>query len=328
MDRISLRIALAAATLSCSSTAHAAKHYTYTTILVPNSQQTVATAINDAGTVLGFWFDANYTEHCFIFQNGQVTSFDEPDAANGTSPSGINASGEIAGSYFDSGFTEHGFTYVPATGVFTTVPVPGGIDAELGGIDSKGTVFGLTSGANSQAIVFSYRKKFKTLPITGSPIVASVSDKGSLAGTNFDTQPYTAYLYAKGTVTTLPLNAIGGAAALGVNSKNEVVGQMRNASNVESGFLYANGTATSVTLNGVANTALRGINDAGVAVGVGYSQNFSTVDSFTYEKGKFTAISEPNGTATAAEAINNAGQIVGSYTDNTSGPAAFLATPN
>ncbi len=58
-----------------------------------------------------------------------------------------------------------------------------------------------------------------------------------------------------------------------------------------------------------------------MAGNAGYDCQMRKPNGHVYERGKFTAISEPNGTATAAEAINNAGQIVGSYTDNTSGPA-------
>jgi hypothetical protein len=332
MGPTSFRILLAAASLygtAATAATFAAKGYTYTAIVVPGAFITTVSAIGATGTVIGGWYDPNFTEHGYIFQNGTLTSFDEPDAVNGTIPAGINKSGEIVGSYYDTNYGEHGFTYVPATGVFTTVDMPGANYTGLSGIDSKGVSFGVAAGTDNVQIVFSYAKgKFTTLPISGSPAVYGVSDQGGIAGTYFNTSPPTAFVYFDGAVTTLPLDAPGGAYGYAINSKGVAVGDTSNASYAESGFIYANGVATAVNMSGAANTVLTDITDGGTAVGIGYDQNYNVLGSFIYKKGKITAISDPAGTATAAERINNAGQITGTYTDSTYGAIAFLATPN
>jgi hypothetical protein len=332
MRLTTFRILLAAASLygsAATASTFAKKTYTYTPVIIPGSVSNTVSGINDSGAMLGGWYDANFTEHGYVFQSGTLTTFDDPDAVNGTIPAGINASGEIVGIYLDANYGAHGFTYVPSTGVFTSVDMPGANGTELLGIDSKGVAFGVASGVDNAQIVFSYAKgKFTTLPITGSPIVYGVNDKGSIAGANFAGSAPAAFVYVKGVATTLPLNAPGGSIAFAVNSKDVAVGETLSASDAGSGFVFAKGVATTVTVSGAATTALTDINDGGTAVGTGYDQNYTVLQGFVYSKGKQTAISDPAGTGTSALFINNAGQIAGTYTDATYGAIPYLATPN
>ena len=70
--------------------------------------------INDAGAVVGWFYDSNVVAHAFVRSpGGKITHFDVPGAGNGfgqgTYANANNASGEITGYYVDSAGVRHGF---------------------------------------------------------------------------------------------------------------------------------------------------------------------------------------------------------------------------
>jgi len=85
-------------------------------------QGTIATSINTAGIVSGFYQGAGSLFHGFVrAANGPITTFSVPAAAvgggtvSGTSEFAINADGAITGEYTDSSGVLHGFVLRPAT---------------------------------------------------------------------------------------------------------------------------------------------------------------------------------------------------------------------
>jgi len=97
----------------------------WVTIDVPGALSTVAVDINQAGTITGYYSDANYQFHGFLRRsNGAITTFDVPNSVYGTSPTTINDAGEIAGLYYDGNFVGHGFLRSP-NGVIATFDAPG-----------------------------------------------------------------------------------------------------------------------------------------------------------------------------------------------------------
>jgi len=70
----------------------------------PGATETIPSGINSANSTAGYYTDSQYVYHGFIRDtSGNLTSFDEPDAAQGaylgTLPLGINDAGEVAGYY-------------------------------------------------------------------------------------------------------------------------------------------------------------------------------------------------------------------------------------
>ena len=59
-------------------------------------------------------------------RDGAITTFDVPDAVNGTYAGGINSAGTIAGNYFDASFFDHGFLRA-SDGTITEFDVPGAV---------------------------------------------------------------------------------------------------------------------------------------------------------------------------------------------------------
>ena len=95
---------------------------TYTIFDPPQSgaHSSLAEAINDSGTVVGIYRDANLVRHGFLRQpDGTFVSFDDPQAAQlplsdtnlGTDPRDINASGAVVGFYSDVNGVRHGFIW-------------------------------------------------------------------------------------------------------------------------------------------------------------------------------------------------------------------------
>jgi probable HAF family extracellular repeat protein len=82
----------------------------YTTLDVPGAHWTHALGINDAGQVVGWYWDA-IGDHGFLFAQGSYTTLDVPGAIS-TGANGINASGQIVGYYVDAAGT-HGFLATP-----------------------------------------------------------------------------------------------------------------------------------------------------------------------------------------------------------------------
>ena len=86
--------------------------------VVDTWEGTFALDINQAGTITGFWADANWTVHGFLMTaHGRITSFDGPNANTaeglGTWPETINSAGAVTGFYYDSSGMSHGFLGLP-----------------------------------------------------------------------------------------------------------------------------------------------------------------------------------------------------------------------
>src|SRR5882672_4288214 len=98
---------------------------------VPGAAETIPNGINSAGSTAGYYTDAQFVYHGFIRDSaGNLTTFDEPDAAQGASlgtfPLAINDSGEIAGYYtpLSNPSSYQGFVR-DASGNFTSFGVTG-----------------------------------------------------------------------------------------------------------------------------------------------------------------------------------------------------------
>src|SRR5436190_1345612 len=100
---------------------------TYTTLDDPlGPRDTIAQGINDAGQIVGYYFDAGNHQHGFLYSGGIYITLDDPSATNGTFAYGINNAGQIVGSYND-GSGAHGFLLT----ISPNPPPPPGTTADL-----------------------------------------------------------------------------------------------------------------------------------------------------------------------------------------------------
>ncbi len=72
---------------------------TFVTITPPGSTNTLGGYQNNKGAIAGSYVDASRTYHGFVYQAGNYTSFDMPEAAANIAVTGINNAGRVVGRY-------------------------------------------------------------------------------------------------------------------------------------------------------------------------------------------------------------------------------------
>ena len=113
---------------------------TFSTIDVPGSSFTEANGINNAGHIVGRFFDSKGNSHGFLDVNGTFSTIDVPGASF-TGANGINDAGQIIGGFLDSKGNPHqGFINV--NGTFGTIDVPGAQIIVVNGINDAGHIVG------------------------------------------------------------------------------------------------------------------------------------------------------------------------------------------
>src|SRR5919201_54702 len=114
---------------------------------------TNARGINDAGQIVGVYFDASNSEHSFLYSAGTFTTLAEPSGT--TIAFGINDAGQTVGEYEDVTGDAHGFLY--SGGTFTTLDNPSASTGTLAlGINDAGQIVGYyTDVSSAHAFLYS-----------------------------------------------------------------------------------------------------------------------------------------------------------------------------
>lgn len=130
----------------------------FTTLDYPGAVATGASAINDAGAIVGT-YDINLTgPHSFLYQNGVYTNIDFPNA-NFTVATAITNQGVVGGYYTTISGIEYGFEY--QSGTFTTIQANGASETSLNGLSDAGVIVGFWSNGVTEG-------NFKGIPIPGT----------------------------------------------------------------------------------------------------------------------------------------------------------------
>jgi hypothetical protein len=108
----------------------------------PGAVWTEAIDINDAGTIVGLYFDGT-ADHGFKLQSGKFTNIDPPGAA-GSFAETVNNSGQVVGMYsLTSGQLASGVQgYLLTSGSYTTINYPGATQTAAIGLNSSGQMVG------------------------------------------------------------------------------------------------------------------------------------------------------------------------------------------
>jgi len=258
-----------------------------------------------------------------------VTMIDVPNS-RGTQARGINASGTIVGNYVSAESLGHAFLLIDGQFITFDFLEPNGFGGSPYGINNQGTIAGING---AEGFIFSLTQ-VTSINVPGSRVtyVGGINNRGEVAGYYQDAQGVDHdFLWSKDQFTTidppgspLPLASL--------NDKGQVVGTYSDPTTGRPrGFLYDKGVFTTIDAPNSLRTELFGINDAGQIVGA-YQDTSAPQAShgFVLSKGVFTVLPGPgvNSPPGAAEAINQYGQIVGYFTDPTTGIThGFLATP-
>jgi hypothetical protein len=117
----------------------------------PGSTQMYLVGINDAGTLLGTYYDSAGVAHAFTKSGSVLTALDVPGAVN-TYAGGINRWGDVAGTFDEPGSgRERGFVY--RNGRFTKIDAPFGTQTDVLGINDYGHLTGISYDAGSPTSV-------------------------------------------------------------------------------------------------------------------------------------------------------------------------------
>jgi uncharacterized membrane protein len=111
---------------------------TYTSIDYPGSNGTRVYGINDAGTVVGAYFDFTGW-HGFLMNGSTYTSFDYP-GSYWTEAGGINDAGIVVGSYMDSTNPGRRHGFLMSGNTFSSFDYPGEYETFAIGINDAGTI--------------------------------------------------------------------------------------------------------------------------------------------------------------------------------------------
>ena len=276
---------------------------------------TVPTAINPAGVIVGIVFDASGfppVYHGFVRSRGGTYTVFDPLGSTNTIVTGITPEGTITGYYTDAPGVNHGFLRAP-NGTITTVDDPGAGIGQFQG----------------------------TFPL-------GINPAGEITGYYYDTL-FASHGFLRtpgGTFATFDPDPQGITFPQAINSKGEIMGLYVSTDTVDFPppganqvhfFLRAtDGTLTSIDPPGLVlanktgsagyggssfiNNALDGsINPAGSVVGY-FFDGSGNQGFLRTPDGIFTPINEPNSANadyTYVNAINPSGTIIGQYVDNT-----------
>ena len=111
---------------------------TFTQIDVPGAIGTEVRGINDAGQIVGTFYNSTGPRHGFLDSGGIFTRIDMP-GADWTEAYGINDAGQVVGN-FQSKSPTHGF--LDSGGTFTQIDVPGAQVTLAYGINDAGQIVG------------------------------------------------------------------------------------------------------------------------------------------------------------------------------------------
>lgn len=259
--------------------------YRFESISFPQSPNTHAYAINDAGVVVGAYMDTGLNYHAFSWTSrGQYRTLDPvtPTSFTDMLIFGINSDGDVAG--------------VVREELRNNLAIIGNVNGDL------------------QTEPFAFNRYYEPRDIT---------DDGRMLGyITVDDGVHESFLWRPGeSPSYYDFPGLHSSRVFGINNAGVVVGIADEAERPY-GFLYdpATDIVHEVAYPGATSIFLDDINDSGVAVGMGHFEDTNKESSFVRRStGRLEIIDFPGATQTLVTGINNRGDIVGLY----DGPGDF-----
>ena len=153
---------------------------------VKNAQSTYPSAINDAGTIGGWYIDASSVTHGFT-RTGAKTKTIDPPGATTTYISSVAGDGTVAGGYSDASSHYHGFT--ENGGVYTLFDYPGSSKTFLNDYSASGEAVGYWEdiGGTTHGLIW-VGGNYYSFDYPGSTytVIAKANAGGSIVGLYLD----------------------------------------------------------------------------------------------------------------------------------------------
>jgi uncharacterized membrane protein len=209
----------------------------------PGSTQSFAYGINDANTVVGWYYDSASVQHGFSFSKGKYTKIDPPGSTL-TNVWSINSAGTMVGTFVDSAGVQHGF--MDAGGTFTNIDVPGNqLLSEATGLNNKGQIVGIYLTNASTAVEHGFTLNngtYKTVDFPGSSLTGAdrINDSGEIVGlwgTSGLNPPFMGWQKVGGTFTAVNFPSSTETRCRGVNNAGIIVGRYTDAAGLIHGMM-------------------------------------------------------------------------------------------
>jgi probable HAF family extracellular repeat protein len=254
--------------------------YTFTTTDFHLMQPTLRD-INNAGEVVGSFFDTLGREHGYVTQFSVPIQFDDPSGADGTQANGVTAAAtgalvQVVGTYFDANNTSHAYLFKFADGAFSTIDDPLGTKGSQAlDINAAGQIVGFYT--TDDGITHGFRRSaggaYTTIdnPAGVETELRSINDAGQIVGLYGNATGAHGFLTSNGEF--FDINAPSGILETieGINNAGQITGSYLGVGGITHGFIYDFGANTYITLDDPLSTTIvtmpTGINDAGQIVG-------------------------------------------------------------
>lgn len=239
-----------------------AVNYDYTTIDVPGADRTEAYGINNAGQIVGFFFDAT-GQHGFLKDGDTYIVIDVN--TNFTSALGINDATQIVGFAADQGFIKDGDT-------IETIVVPDSAFTVPRDINNLGQVVGNFAGlSGNQGFLKDGDNYF---PI-GAPDAffteaTGISNDGQIVGNFIGSNGFQPFELSGGVFTVVQVPGATIVEAGGVNQQGQIVGTFLDTNSVAHGFVMTGSDLSALDVPDAALpnfTQAQDINELGQVVG-------------------------------------------------------------
>lgn len=299
----------------------------------PGATQTYPAAIDNSGTVTGFYADANGGHGFLRGIGGNFVTFNAPGSEN-IYPSSINSSGAVAGNYSDT--SQHGFLRPPKGG-WISFDVPGTFTSSSEDpiiINDSGTIAGpYFDGSKFHGFLRALDGTLVTIdfPDSTETEATGINNSGMVTGTyadaSFNEHGFVRTKEGTWTSFDVPGGNFGFfLPTLSINSSGVVVGSYFQGST--QGFLWQSG-ASLITFGvpGAAGTQPSGINSSGAVAGSYQDSSFAYHGFLRTSSGAIYTFSIPNAIGTSVVGINDNGMIAGYYTDANNENHGFLLIP-
>jgi probable HAF family extracellular repeat protein len=278
----------------------------------------VATAINDAGQVVGFATTAAGSQHAFLFSGGVLQDLGTLGGSASTATA-LNGAGQVVG--FSSVPGDQACrAFLWSAGKMQPLPALGGRESYATGINAAGQIVGsvsTTQGA-SRAFIYAQGVTQDLVMISDLGTALGISDAGSVLGVVSDGWVTRACLHTESDL--VDLGSLGGSNTepTAIGAAGQVVGGSDTVGNrARHAFRWTRGVMEDLGALGNRDSIAYGINRAGQVVGSSYVDGDLTRHAVLYTDGTgmvdLNARIDPSlgWKLVDAQAINERGEIVG-----------------